>query len=52
VAAISTTFAIASAVCASASLALARRAVRRELTGTRQDATEAALTDHEKQKLL
>jgi hypothetical protein len=46
------TFALASAVCASGSLALARRAVRRELPGGRADIAEAELTDHEKGKLL
>ena len=50
--AISTTFAVASAACASGSLALARRAVRRELPDGRADTTERQLTDHEKQKLL
>ena len=52
VAAISTTFALACAVCASGSLAVARRAVRRELADSRGDATEAELTDHEKRDLL
>jgi len=46
------TFAIASAVCASGSLALARRAVRRELRDGRGDAAEAELTDQETRKLL
>ena len=50
--AISPTFALASAVCASGSLALARRAVSRELPDVRGDAAEAELTDHEKRKLL
>ena len=50
--AIAPTFALASAVCASGSLALARRAVSRELPGLRQDTAEAELTDHEQQKLL
>lgn len=50
--AISTTFALASAVSASGSLALARRAVRRELPDSRGDTAEAELTDHEKRKLL
>lgn len=50
--AISTTFALASAACASGSLALARRAVRRELPASRADTAEAELTDHEKRKLL
>ena len=46
------TFAVASAVCASGSLAVARRAVRRELPDIRGDTAEAELTDHEKAKLL
>ena len=46
------TFALASAVCASGSLALARRAVRQELPGVRRDAADAELTDYEKRKLL
>lgn len=50
--AISTTFAVACAACASGSLALARRAVRRELPDIRGDTAEAELTDDEKQKLL
>ena len=52
VAAISTTFAVACAACASGSLALARRAVRRELPDTRGEAAEAELTDREERKLL
>jgi hypothetical protein len=50
--AIAPTFALASAVCASGSLAVARRAVRRELPDIRGDSAEAELTDHEKRKLL
>jgi hypothetical protein len=50
--AISTTFALACAVCASGSLAVARRAVRRELPDSRGDTTEPELTDQEKRKLL
>jgi hypothetical protein len=46
------TFALASAVCASGSLAMARRAVRRELPEGRGGTVAAALADHEKQKLL
>jgi hypothetical protein len=49
--AISTTFAVACAACASGSLALARRAVARELPGSRGDTTAAELADHEKRKL-
>lgn len=45
-------FALASAVCASGSLALARRAVRRELSDAHADTPQAELTDHEKQKVL
>ena len=50
--AIAPTFALACAVCASGSLAVARRAVRRELPDSRGDTTAAELTDHEKRKLL
>ena len=50
--AIAPTFAVACAVCASASLALARRAGMRELPDIGGDTTEAELTDHEKRKLL
>ena len=50
--AIPTTFALACAVCASGSLALARRTVRRELPDSRGDTAEADLTDHEKRNLL
>jgi len=50
--AIAPTFAIASAICASGSLALARRAGMRELPDIRGDTAEAKLTDHEKRKLL
>ena len=46
--AIAPTFAVASALCASGSLALARRAARRELRG---DTTNVELTDYEKRKL-
>ena len=45
-------FALASAACASGSLALARRAVRRALPDVRRDAGEAELTARETQKLL
>jgi len=45
------TFAAASAVCASGSLALARRAQRRELAGG-EDLAEVGLTEQEKQELL
>jgi hypothetical protein len=44
--------ATASAVCAAGSLALAKRAERRELLGPRGDLSEAELTEHEKQELL
>ena len=50
--AIAPTFAIASAICASGSLALARRAGMRQLADIRGDTAEAKLTDHEKRKLL
>ena len=46
--AIAPTFALASAVCASGSLAVARRAVRRELPDIRGNTAAAELTDHEK----
>ena len=46
------TFALASAACASGSLALARRAMRRELPDVRGGAAEAELIDSEQQKLL
>lgn len=49
--ALAPTLAAASAVCATGSLALARRAVRRELSESGGDAAEAALTDREKRKL-
>jgi hypothetical protein len=49
---IAPTFALASAVCAAGSLAVARRAVSRELPGSRGDTAEAELTDHEKRSLL
>ena len=50
--AIAPTFAVACAVCASGSLALARRTVRRELPDSHADTAEAELTDREKQQLL
>ncbi|HEY2378067.1 MAG TPA: hypothetical protein VGH98_18980 [Gemmatimonadaceae bacterium] len=50
--AIAPTFALACAVCASGSLAVARRAARRELPDSPGHAAEAELTDHEKRKLL
>ena len=50
--AIAPTFAAACAVCASGSLALARRAASRELPGVHEDAVGAELTDAAKQKLL
>ncbi|MDB4890615.1 MAG: hypothetical protein JWL61_2470 [Gemmatimonadetes bacterium] len=50
--AIAPTFALACAVCASGSLAVARRAVRRELPDTRGNIAEPELTDHEKRNLL
>jgi len=49
--AIAPTFAVASAVCASGSLAVARRAVRRELPDARR-VTEVEFADREKRKLL
>jgi hypothetical protein len=50
--AIAPTFALASAVCASGTLAVARRAVRRELPDVRGNTAAVELTDHEKRKLL
>jgi hypothetical protein len=50
--AIAPTFAVASAICASGSLALARRAGMRVLPDSRGDITKAQLTDREKRKLL
>ena len=44
--------AMASAVCAAGSLALARRAERRELPGPSGDAVQAELTSDEKRELL
>jgi hypothetical protein len=49
---IAPTFAVACAVCASGSLALARRAGPRELSGIREDIATAELTDHETRKLI
>ena len=49
---IAPTFAVACAVCASGSLAVARRAVRAELANIRVDIAEAELTELEKRKLL
>jgi hypothetical protein len=49
---IAPTFALACAVCASGSLALARRAARQELSAVHGDAAEADLTDREKRKLI
>ena len=46
------TFALACAVCSSGSLAMARRAVRRDLPDSHGETAEAALTDLEKRKLL
>jgi hypothetical protein len=49
---IAPTFAFACAACASGSLAVARRAVKRELPDIRGDIAEAELTDPETRKLL
>jgi hypothetical protein len=49
---IAPTFAVAGAVSASGSLALARRARMRELPDVRGDTAEAELADHEKRQLL
>ena len=45
-------FALACAVCASGSLAVARLAIGRELPDVRGDTAQAALTEHETRKLL
>jgi hypothetical protein len=50
--ALAPTLAVASAVCASGSLAVARRAARRELPDSGGNTAEAELTDHEKRKPL
>jgi hypothetical protein len=50
--AIAPAFTLASAVCASGSLALARRAERRELSDIHGDPAEAELTEDQKRKLL
>ena len=50
--AIAPAFAVASAICASGSLALARRAGMRELRGISRDSAETKLIDHETRKLL
>lgn len=49
--AVAPTFALACAVCASGSLAVARRAVRRALPDSRGETAEAERTDHEKGQL-
>lgn len=49
--AIAPTFAVASAICAAGSLALARRAGMRELPGGGGDPGRAELSDHEKRRL-
>jgi hypothetical protein len=46
------TFALASAVCASASLAVARRVEARELANVSRDTSEAELTKNAKRRLL
>lgn len=46
------TFTLASAVCASGSLALARKSGGRELPDTRQDTSESELTDRGQRHLL
>jgi FtsH-binding integral membrane protein len=50
--AIAPTFAVAGAICASGSLALARRAEMRELPDNRGSSAEAELADHKKRQLL
>jgi len=46
------TFALASAICASGSLAVARRAAHRELADSRGDTAEPELADREKRELI
>jgi O-antigen/teichoic acid export membrane protein len=46
------TFALASAICASGSLAVARRALRQELPDVRQDTAEVEIAGREKRKLF
>jgi hypothetical protein len=50
--ALAPTLAVASAVSASGSLAMARRAARQELPDNRRNTAEAERSDHEKRKLL
>ena len=50
--AIAPTFALASAVCACGSLAVARGALRKDLPDLRGDTVDVELTDHEKRNLL
>ena len=50
--AIAPTLALTCVVCASGSLAVARRAVRRELPDIRGDTAEAEITAHEKRKTV
>jgi len=50
--ALAPTLAVASAVSAVGSLAMARRAVRQDLPDNRGSTAEVELTDHEKRKLL
>jgi hypothetical protein len=50
--AIAPTLAVACAICASGSLALAKRTGMRELPDIRGDTAEAELADHEKRQLL
>jgi hypothetical protein len=50
--AIAPTFALASAICASGSLAVARRALRQELPDIHRDTAEVELADREKRNLL
>ena len=50
--AIAPAFSVACAACASGSLALARRAERRELSDGHENAATAQLNDPEKQRLL
>jgi len=50
--AIAPTFALASALCASGSLALARRAERRQLADAGENISTGELTEREKRKLL
>ena len=50
--AVAPTFALASAICASGSLAVARRALRQEMPDTGRDTAEVEIADHGKRKIV